>query len=107
MKRDVLTKVVIIAGAVVAGLLLLPVLEEIAVLGVVVLAVGVLVTILAVSTLGHLARRHPLADLLIGAWLLRRHERRVRRAIDARSWLTRSTYPSQWAPPDPRSRSPW
>jgi hypothetical protein len=32
-----------------------------------------------------LVRRHPLADLLIGGWLLRRHERR-RNAVDARSW---------------------
>jgi hypothetical protein len=100
-----LTKVVIV-GAVVAGLLLLPVIEEIALLGVVALAAGIVMALLAASTLGRLARRYPLLGVLIGAWLLHRHERR-RRAIDARSWTARSPYPSPRAPPDPRTRSPW
>ena len=31
-------------------------------------------------------RRHPIGDLILGAWLLRRHERRQQQIVDARSW---------------------
>ncbi|MDA8317235.1 MAG: hypothetical protein M0010_19005 [Actinomycetota bacterium] len=107
MKRAVLSKAAVVAGAVVAFLVLLPVLERIVLLGVVVLAAGVVVTILAVATLGNLARRHPIVDLAIGAWLVHRHERRMRRAIGARNSSARSRYASPWAPPDPRTRARW
>ena len=102
MGRDV-TKVAIVAGTIVAGLVFLPVLEEIAVIGVLFLLAVVCLVIFLVAALWHVARRHPTVGVLVGAWLVHRHDRRVRRAIDARSWL----YPSSWAPPDPRSRSPW
>ena len=102
-RKEALTKAVILAGAVVAGLVLLPVVEEIAVAGVLLLAVGACVTVFVLAVLWHAARRHPLVDVLIGAWLLRRHDRSARRAVDARSW----PHPNPWAPPDPRTRSPW
>ena len=102
MGRDV-TKVGIVARAIIAGLVLLPVLEEIAVMGVFFLVAVVSFALFVLAVLWHAARRHPMVGLLVGAWLVRRHDRRVRRATDARSW----PYPSSWAPPDPRSRSPW
>ncbi len=102
-RKEALTKAAIVAGVVVAGLVLLPVIEEIAVAGVLLLVVGACVTVFVLAVLWHAARRHPLVDVLIGVWLLRRHDRRARRAVDARSW----PYRSPWAPPDPRTRSPW
>ena len=102
-RKEALTKAAIVAGAVLAGLVLLPVVEEIAVAGVLLLVVGACVTVFVLAVLWHAARRHPLVDVLIGVWLLHRHDRRARRAVDARSW----PHPNPWAPPDPRTRSPW
>ena len=102
MERDV-TKVAIVAGTIVAGLVLLPVLEEIAVIGVLFLLAVASLIVFVLAVLWHAARRHPTVGVLVGAWLVHRHDRRVRRTIDARSW----PFPSSWAPPDPRSRSPW
>ena len=31
-------------------------------------------------------RRHPIGDLILGAWLLHRHERRLQQIVDARNW---------------------
>ncbi len=107
MRRDVLTKAAIVIGAVVAGLVLLPIVEAVAVAGVLVLVLGACLALFALAVLWHVVRRHPIVDVLIGAWLIHRHDRKVRRAIDARSWPTRRAYPSPWAPPDPRTRSPW
>ena len=45
-----------------------------------------LLGVIALAIAWRVARRHPVADLLIGTWLLRRHERRRRRMMDARSW---------------------
>lgn len=58
------------------------------------LAVGVVALVVVLSLVGVLAlalgwravRRHPVADLLVGTWLLRRHERRRQQIVDARSW---------------------
>lgn len=107
MRRDTLTKAAIVVGAVVATLVLLPLLEEIVVAGALFLTAGAFLVFFALAVLWHVARRHPLADVLIAAWLLHRHERRVRRVIDAQSWSARGTHPSSWPPPDPRTRSPW
>lgn len=107
MGRDGLKKAAITTGAVVAGLVLLPVLAEVAAVVVLALAVVAVLALLSVAGLWHVARRHPLLDVLVAAWLLHRHDRRLRRTIDARSWPTPSTRRSPWAPPDPRSRSPW
>ena len=102
MGRDV-TRVGIVAGTIVAGLVLLPVLKEIAVIGVLfLLAVASLIVFVPV-VLWHVVRRHPTASVLLGAWLVHRHDRRVRWTIDARS----SPWSSSWAPPDPGSRSHW
>ena len=102
MGRDV-KKVAIVAGTIVAGLVFLPVLEEIAVVGVLFLVAVASFALFVLAVLWHAARRHPTAGVLVGAWLVHRHDRRVRRAIDARSW----PFPSSWAPPDPRTRSHW
>ena len=65
------------------------------------LAVGVvtlvvmlsLVAVLALALGWRVVRRHPVADLLVAAWLLRRHERRQQQIVDARSWPeTRQPY---------------
>ena len=102
MGRDV-TKVAIVAGTIVAGLVLLPVLEEIAVVGVLFLVAVVSFALFVLAVLWHVVRRHPTVGVLVGAWLVHRHDRRVRRTIDARN----SPWSSSWAPPDPRTRSPW
>ncbi len=106
MSRDVFTKAAIVVGAVLVGLVLLPVVEEIAVLGILLLVVGTVVALLAGGVLWQVARRHPLLDVLLGAWLLYRHERRVRRAIDARSRSVPSSRPTSWTPPDARTWRP-
>ncbi len=104
MTRDLLTKAAVALGAVVVGLVVLPVVEEIAVAAVLLLVVGACLALVTFAALWHVARRHPLADLLLGAWLVHRLERRMRRAVDARSWPTQRSLP--WPPPDPRTRSP-
>jgi len=58
------------------------------------LAIGVVTLVVMLSLVGVFAlalgwravRRHPVADLLVGTWLLRRHERRQQQRVDARSW---------------------
>jgi hypothetical protein len=45
-----------------------------------------LLGVLALAVAWRVARRHPVADLVVGAWLLRRHERRQQQVVDARSW---------------------
>ncbi len=56
-------------------------------LGVVAMAVVLgLVGLLSLVIAWRVVRRHPVGDLLLGAWLLRRHERRQQRSVDARSW---------------------
>ena len=58
------------------------------------LAVGVVTLVVMLSLVGVLAlalgwrvvRRHPVADLVVGTWLLRRHERRQQQIVNARSW---------------------
>ena len=102
MGRDV-TKVGIVVGTVLAGLVLIPALEEIAVMGVLFLVAVVSFALFVLVVLWHAARRHPMVGVLVGAWLVHGHDRRVRRAVDARSWPC----PSPWAPPDPRTRSHW
>ena len=97
------TKVGIVAGTVVAGFVLLPVLEEIAVIGVLFLLAVACLVMFVLAVLWHAVRRRPMVGVLVGAWLVHSHDRRVRRAVDARSW----PYPSSWARPDLRSRSPW
>ena len=55
--------------------------------GIVTLAVLLgLLAVLVLVVAWRVARRHPVADLLAGAWLLRRHERRQHQSVDARSW---------------------
>ena len=78
--------------------------------GVVVLVVLVtLVGLLAVVCIWRMVRRRPGADLLIGAWILRRHERR-RQVVNARSWsgLPPDPYgdPRSWPPPGSRTWRP-
>ena len=79
------------------------------------LLVGIVLPVVMLGLLGvlglaitwRLVRRHPLADVLIGGWLLRRHERRQQRMVDARSWTEAPARsqgdPTTWPPPDPRS----
>ncbi|MDA8356745.1 MAG: hypothetical protein M0Z95_10725, partial [Actinomycetota bacterium] len=64
-------------------------------------AIGVVTLVVVLSLVGVLAlalgwrvvRRHPVADLVVGTWLLRRHERRRQQIVDARSWPeTRQPY---------------
>lgn len=63
-----------------------------------------LLAVLALVIAWRVARRHPVADLLVGAWLLRRHERRQQRIAEARSW--RSAWPHEEAQSwTPRSRT--
>lgn len=45
-----------------------------------------LLGILALAITWRVARRHPVTYLLIGTWLLRRHERRRQRVADAWGW---------------------
>jgi len=62
--------------------------------------------ILGLAVTWRAARRHPVADLLIGAWLLRRHEHRQQRILDAWSW-PRAQQPYEdpgWSPPGARTR---
>lgn len=46
-----------------------------------------LLAVLALAIAWRVARRHPVADLLVATWLLRRHERRRQQIVDARAWL--------------------
>ncbi len=73
-------------------------------LGLVALAVVLIVLGVILAGLGlRMARRHPIFDMLAGAWLYRRYEyrqeqRRQRETIDARSWPP-PQYPRAWPPP--------
>ena len=54
-----------------------------------------LLAVLALAIAWRVARRHPVADVLLATWLLRRHERRQQRIVDARSW--RPAWPHEGA----------
>jgi hypothetical protein len=95
MRPGTLRKAAVVGVGVALGLVLLPVLEEIVVVGMLVLVAGVCLGLLAVGTTWRVARRHPLLGALVGAWLLDRHERRVHRVIDARSRPVWPPPPSQ------------
>jgi len=62
-----------------------------------------LLGLLALAIAWRVARRHPVADVLVAAWLLRRHERRQQRIVDARSWSrVEQPYEDRTWPPGPR-----
>lgn len=66
------------------------------------LAVAGMLGVLAIGFTWRLARRHPAVGVLVGAWLWRRHERKLQ-VVDARSWPAASAGwykdPSSWPPP--------
>lgn len=104
----------IVLGAVTVVVLVVPGLWA----AVVELFVGALLLTVLLGLLGvvvligvwRVAERHPVVDLVVGAWLLRRRDRRrdrrQERIVDARSWQSiqqRQPYRIQAPPPDPRT----
>ena len=65
--------------------------------------------VLGLAIAWRVVRRHPAAGLLVGAWLLGRHERR-HRVRDARSWSASPPDaggdPRSWPPPVARTWRP-
>lgn len=65
-----------------------------------------LLAVLVLVIAWRVARRHPAADLLVGAWLLRRHERRQQQRVDARNWYGGQRPYDAWSwETDKRTRS--
>ena len=65
--------------------------------------------VLGLAIAWRVVRRHPAAALLVGAWLLGRHERR-HRVVDARTWSASPPDaggdPRSWPPPAARTWRP-
>ncbi len=82
-------RLIVLAGAAVLVVAVPGLRAAVVELAVAVVTLGVvlgLVGLFALVIAWRVVRRHPLGDLLLGAWLLRRHERRQQRHVDARSW---------------------
>jgi len=107
-RRLILVGILVLFVAVVPGVR--SALAELLATVLILLALVALLGLLAAMLTLRIARRHPLVDVLIGAWLMRRHERRHERrreVVDARSWSGCRPDPYEdprgWLPPDVRS----
>ncbi|MDA8357855.1 MAG: hypothetical protein M0Z95_16545 [Actinomycetota bacterium] len=88
--RSRIERRLIVAGTAVVLFVAIPGLRA----GLVALLVGLVLLVVMLSILGmfglvitwRFVRRHRLADLLVAAWLLRRHERHQQRIVDAQGW---------------------
>lgn len=82
----------IAVAAVIAALLVWRFLAVLVYLAFVVAPLAVFIGLVVLALVWRTVRRHPLADVVLGAWLLRHHERRTARRLgrfpppDARSW---------------------